>query len=164
MLELIPGVLILGLGFILLFARSVMRPGTDTHSMYMLRAATAGRPFPAVGSVVGLSMLFAASSAFASEKDLVLPDLSSAHFLGLPGNVLIMVGFLFCFIVLAFGLVIYNELKNLPVHRSMGEISELIYETCKTYLITQGKFILMLEVLIGTIMVIYFGVLERNPA
>jgi K(+)-stimulated pyrophosphate-energized sodium pump len=68
-----------------------------------------------------------------------------------------------CFLGLAFGLVIFNQLKSLPVHKSMQEISELIYETCKTYLITQGKFILMLEVLIGTIMVIYFGVLERNP-
>ena len=53
---------------------------------------------------------------------------------------------------LVFGLVIYTQLKNLPVHRSMLEISELIYETCKTYLITQGKFILILWVFIGVIM------------
>ena len=55
---------------------------------------------------------------------------------------------------LVFGLVIFTQLKNLPVHRSMLEISELIYETCKTYLITQGKFILLLEVFIGVIMVV----------
>ena len=48
-----------------------------------------------------------------------------------------------------FGLVIYTQLKNMAVHSSMREISELIYETCKTYLITQGKFILILEVFIG---------------
>lgn len=109
-------------------------------------------------------LLLSASSAFASEKDLVLPDLSSVHFLGLPGSQLLMAGLAVCVFGLAFGLVIFNQLKNLPAHKSMLEISELIYETCKTYLITQGKFILMLEVLIGSIMIIYFGVLEHNPA
>ena len=65
---------------------------------------------------------------------------------------------------LAFGMMIFLQLKNLPVHRSMREISELIYETCKTYLITQGKFILLLEVFIGVIMVFYFGVLQHFDA
>ena len=60
-----------------------------------------------------------------------------------------------------FGLVILNQLKNLPVHRSMREISELIYETCKTYLITQGKFLAILEIFIAVIIVLYFGVLDR---
>jgi K(+)-stimulated pyrophosphate-energized sodium pump len=63
-----------------------------------------------------------------------------------------------------FGLLTYSQLKNLPVHRSMLEISELIYETCKTYLITQGKFLLILEVFIGAIMVLYFGVLSHMEA
>ena len=66
-----------------------------------------------------------------------------------------------CLLGLVFGLVIFRQLKNLPVHKSMLEISELIYETCKTYLITQGKFILLLEVFIGIIMVVYFGVLRH---
>src|SRR3954466_12879496 len=66
-----------------------------------------------------------------------------------------------CVLGLMFGLVIFNQLKNLPVHRSMLEISELIYETCKTYLITQGKFILILELFIGVIMIFYFGVLQH---
>ena len=117
-----------------------------------------------LGGLVVFIVLFAVSSAFASEKDLILPNLASVRFMGIPGNQLLMVGLLVCFLGLAFGLVIFNQLKNLPVHRAMREISELIYETCKTYLITQGKFILMLEVLIGTIMVVYFGVLEKNPA
>src|SRR5207249_679193 len=73
------------------------------------------------------------------------------------GNIICALGF-------AFGLVIYAELKKLPVHRSMLEVSELIYETCKTYLITQGKFILLLEAFIGTIMVIYFGALRHFEA
>src|SRR6185436_3939345 len=63
-----------------------------------------------------------------------------------------------------FGLMTFTELKNLPVHPSMREVSELIYETCKTYLITQGKFILILEIFIGAIIVFYFGVLQQLEA
>ena len=95
------------------------------------------------------------------EASLVLPDLSSAMFFGMPGSHLLAWGFVVCLLGLAFGLVTYSQLKNLPVHRSMLEISDLIYETCKTYLITQGKFILLLEVFIGTIMVVYFGKLAE---
>ena len=72
-----------------------------------------------------------------------------------------MGGLVVCLGGLAFGLLIFTRLKNLPVHKSMRDISELIYETCKTYLITQGKFILLLELFIGAIMVIYFGVLQH---
>jgi K(+)-stimulated pyrophosphate-energized sodium pump len=72
-----------------------------------------------------------------------------------------MSGLLICGLGLLFGLVVFNQLKNLPVHPSMREVSELIYETCKTYLIQQGKFILILEVFIGTIMVLYFGPLQH---
>jgi K(+)-stimulated pyrophosphate-energized sodium pump len=95
------------------------------------------------------------------EANLVLPDLSQATFQGINGRTLLMSGLLVCVLGLAFGMVIYTQLKNLPVHRSMLEVSELIYETCKTYLITQGKFLLLLEVFIGVIMVFYFGVLQR---
>jgi len=76
------------------------------------------------------------------EAGLKLPDLSQVSFLGMDGHKLLTIGILFCVFGLIFGLVIYNRLKNLPVHRSMREVSELIYETCKTYLITQGKFLL----------------------
>jgi len=67
------------------------------------------------------------------------------------------------FLGLMFGLVIYIQLKNLPVHRAMREISELIYETCKTYLITQGRFIMILWVFIAAIVIAYFGVLKPVP-
>ncbi len=73
-------------------------------------------------------------------------------------------GILFCVFGLAFGLAIYTKLKNLPVHRAMREISELIYETCKTYLITQGKFLLLLEAFIAVVIVLYFGVLLHYEA
>jgi K(+)-stimulated pyrophosphate-energized sodium pump len=99
------------------------------------------------------------------EATLVLPDLGGVTFLGgLPGNKLLAGGIVVCLLGLTFGLVIYRQLKNMPVHRSMREISELIYETCKTYLITQGKFILLLEVFIGIIMIFYFGVLRHFDA
>jgi K(+)-stimulated pyrophosphate-energized sodium pump len=95
------------------------------------------------------------------EANLVLPDLGQVDFQGINGRTLLMGGLAVCVLGLAFGLVIYMQLKNLPVHRSMLEISELIYETCKTYLITQGKFILLLELFIGAIMVFYFGALQH---
>ena len=98
------------------------------------------------------------------EASLVLPDLSQIAFHGFNARTLLMAGLGVCLLGLCFGLIIFTQLKNLPVHRSMREISELIYETCKTYLITQGKFILLLEVFIGIIMVIYFGILQHFAA
>ncbi len=95
------------------------------------------------------------------EASLRLPDLSQVQFLGVDGHRLLTFGLLFCVFGLAFGMVIYTRLKNLPVHRAMREISELIYETCKTYLITQGKFLLLLEVFIAIIIILYFGVLLK---
>ncbi len=100
------------------------------------------------------------------EANLVLPDLKSVsftNFFGLNGHALLTIGLLFCAGGLLFGLAIYVQLKNLPVHRSMREISELIYETCKTYLITQGKFILLLWAFIAVIISLYFGVLAPVP-
>jgi K(+)-stimulated pyrophosphate-energized sodium pump len=91
------------------------------------------------------------------EANLVLPDLGSVDFQGINGRTLLMAGLAVCVLGLVFGLVIFNNLKNLPVHRSMLEISELIYETCKTYLTTQGRFILILWVFIGIICAVYFG-------
>ncbi|MFN8543069.1 MAG: sodium-translocating pyrophosphatase [Candidatus Binatia bacterium] len=101
--------------------------------------------------------LLAPSLAAASEAEIVLPDLHSVTFLGTDGHTLLLVlGLVVCAIGLAFGIVQFSSVRNLPVHRAMREISELIYETCKTYLITQIRFILILELFIGTIMVVYF--------
>jgi len=98
------------------------------------------------------------------EANLILPDLGQVTFQGINGRTLLMFGLGVCLLGLAFGMVIFVQLRNLPVHHSMREISELIYETCKTYLITQGKFILILELFIGVIMVFYFGVLQHFAA
>jgi K(+)-stimulated pyrophosphate-energized sodium pump len=98
------------------------------------------------------------------EANLRIPDLSSVSFFGIPGHKLLMVGLVFCALGMLFGLVIYSNLKRLPVHKSMREVSELIYETCKTYLIQQGKFLLLLEVFIGAVILLYFGVLQHFGA
>ncbi len=122
------------------------------------------------GASVALTLL-SATGAFAAapeeaagEANLKLPDLSQVQFLGVNGHKLLMIGILFCIFGLLFGLAIYSRLKNLPVHRAMAEISQLIWETCKTYLITQGKFLMLLWVFIAAIIVLYFGVLLKYEA
>ncbi|HXP80689.1 MAG TPA: sodium-translocating pyrophosphatase [Verrucomicrobiae bacterium] len=124
--------------------------------------------FAKAGAVGALLTLLSAASASAQENpageaSLKLPDLSQVTFLGMDGHKLLTIGILFCIFGLIFGLAIYSRLKNLPVHRAMREVSELIYETCKTYLITQGKFLLFLWVFIAVVIVLYFGVLSPVP-
>jgi len=111
-----------------------------------------------------LAVLVLPLAARADEAKLVLPDLASVQFLGMSGRSLLLAGLVVCALGLAFGIRIFAQLKGLPVHRAMLEVSELIYETCKTYLITQGKFILILEGFIGVIMVVYFGWLRHFEA
>ncbi len=121
-------------------------------------------------TVVALMGLLLPTIAFAQpehagggEANLVLPDLTTVSFFGMNGHNLLMIGLLFCVGGLLFGLAIYVQLKNLPVHRTMREMSELIYETCKTYLVTQGKFILLLWAFIAVIISLYFGYLAPVP-
>src|SRR5436309_2611667 len=122
--------------------------------------------FTKFGAAVTVALLAAASARAdeaGGEANLKLPDLSQVSFLGMDGHKLLLFGILFCLFGLAFGLVIYTRLKNLPVHKSMRDISELIYETCKTYLTTQGKFLLLLWVFIAIVIVLYFGWLRPIP-
>jgi K(+)-stimulated pyrophosphate-energized sodium pump len=107
-----------------------------------------------------------AAARAGGEQNLVLPDLDLAKFFhdSIGGHALLMYGLLVCALGLLFGLASYMRLKRLPVHRAMLEVSELIYETCKTYLITQGKFLLVLWVFIGAIITFYFGVLQHLAA
>src|SRR3989475_9031461 len=111
-------------------------------------------------------LLFLAQAAQAEhsggEVNLVVPDLSRVKFLnGISGPTLLMGGLLVALLGMVFGLVIYQRLRNMPVHSSMREISELIYETCKTYLLTQGRFLMILEIFIGAAIVFYFGFLHH---
>src|SRR5947207_218797 len=90
------------------------------------------------------------------EVNLQLPSLAQGSFFGLNGHQFLLGGLVVCVLGLLFGLVTYLGVRKLPVHRSMAEISELIYETCKAYLVQQGRFLLILEVFIGTVIVAYF--------
>jgi K(+)-stimulated pyrophosphate-energized sodium pump len=127
-----------------------------------------GSRFAKAGAATAMLTLLSAAGASAQdnpagEAALKLPDLSQVTFLGIDGHKLLTIGILFCIFGLIFGLTIYSRLKNLPVHRAMREVSELIYETCKTYLFTQGKFLLFLWVFIAVVIVLYFGVLSPVP-
>ncbi|MGA2727359.1 MAG: sodium-translocating pyrophosphatase [Terracidiphilus sp.] len=125
------------------------------------------RQYKTVATLLGLLLPTIAHAqpdhAGGGEANLVLPDLSTVSFFGMNGHALLMIGLLFCVGGLLFGLAIFVQLKNSPVHRSMLEISELIYETCKTYLITQGKFIMLLWIFIAVIISLYFGYLAPVP-
>src|SRR5574340_518369 len=118
-----------------------------------------------ISAAIGLLLLSAAGlPVYAAEEaggeaSLKLPDLSSVSFLGMSGHRLLLYGIVVCIFGLLFGMTIFTRLKNMPVHKSMRDISELIYETCKTYLVTQGKFLLILWAFIGAVIIIYFGVL-----
>jgi len=139
----------------------------------MATLASVGGRLAKVSASLATLLLLTASCALAQpaeeagggEASLKLPDLSSVRFLNdaIDGHRLLLIGIVFCFFGLGFGLAIYMRLKNLPVHRAMREVSELIYETCKTYLITQGKFLMLLWVFIAIIMAVYFGLLKPVP-
>jgi K(+)-stimulated pyrophosphate-energized sodium pump len=159
---------ILGISLLLLAFIS----GTVSRRSYQRLSSLALRARRSVLTLIGIASVvaFNATSVLAQtreaggEASLKLPDLSSVMFMGVNGRTLLMVGLIFCALGIFFGLAIYMNLKKLPVHRAMREISELIYETCKTYLITQGKFILILEAFIAVIIVLYFGVLLKFEA
>jgi K(+)-stimulated pyrophosphate-energized sodium pump len=166
------GVSVLSLIVAVFFARQVI--GSNKGTQRIAAAIKDGaamflkRQYKTVAALLGL---FVPTFVYAQpepaggggEANLVLPDLSTVNFLGMNGHALLMIGLLFCVGGLLFGLAIYVQLKNLPVHRSMRDISELIYETCKTYLVTQGKFILLLWAFIAVIIALYFGWLAPVP-
>ena len=114
---------------------------------------------------VGMTALFAlllAPPALAGEAELKIPALGGS-FMGMTGHNLLLIGLFICLLGIGFGLVQYAQIRDLPVHKSMREISELIYETCKTYLVTQIKFISLLWAFIAVIIVAYFKYLAHTP-
>src|SRR5579884_770394 len=108
--------------------------------------------------------LAAATEPVSGEANLQLPNLSSVRFAGVDGHHLLLYGILFCFFGFVFGLFMYSRLKGLPAHESMKEMSQLIWETCKTYLQQQGKFLLLLWAFIAAIIILYFGLLLHFSA
>src|SRR5208283_3843989 len=115
----------------------------------------------------GSLLVAAASPALAGEADIVLPDLSNVSFTifggALNGIHIMYFGLLVCILGLVFGLVQSNQTKNLPAHSSMLNVSDIIWETCKSYLAQQGKFLVILWVLIALCMTYYFGGLQSAP-
>ncbi|MEQ8253639.1 MAG: sodium-translocating pyrophosphatase [Smithellaceae bacterium] len=109
--------------------------------------------------------LLTTGAAFASEADIKLPDLSQVSFMGgsLSGMTILNVGLVICVIGLIFGILQYVQTKNLPAHKAMLDVSQTIWETCKTYLFQQGKFLMALWVLIAICMIYYFGALSGMP-
>jgi K(+)-stimulated pyrophosphate-energized sodium pump len=155
-----------------LFTRKVVASDTGipaTHGIgERMKSNLFSRRWARFAGAMATLLLLGQGAAFAAETgggeaNLTLPDLRSVNFFGMTGHALLTIGLLFCAGGLLFGLAIYVQLKNLPVHRTMREISELIYETCKTYLVTQGKFILLLWVFIAVIISLYFGYLAPVP-
>jgi K(+)-stimulated pyrophosphate-energized sodium pump len=98
------------------------------------------------------------------EVNIQLPDLNQGDFLGMTGHQILLSGLVVCVLGLLFGLWTYTAVKNLPVHKSMSDVSAIIYETCKAYLIQQGKFLMILELFIGSVMIAYFWLTELPPA
>src|SRR5437867_12451576 len=107
----------------------------------------------------------ATATNLASEADIKIPDLTKVKFDGLngiSGLALMYLGILICAVGAVFGLVQYKQTRALPVHDSMRNVSNIIWETCKTYLFTQGKFLAILWLLIAACMIYYFKVLQNN--
>ncbi|MBI4620863.1 MAG: sodium-translocating pyrophosphatase [Desulfobacterales bacterium] len=109
-------------------------------------------------SILSFVLLSFASPLFASEAELNIPVLTATQ------NNLLMVGFLICFLGMCFGFYEYVKVKGLPAHKSMLDVSEIIFQTCKTYLLQQGKLLLVLEIFIAVCIGYYFGVLQQMPA
>ena len=148
-----------------MYFKKQMPPGRRVCSAGSSRLATVVRFVLAalVVSMLAAPLMAQTGQQGAGEANLILPDLGSATFLGgIKGSTLLLGGMVVSALGMIFGLVIFTRLRKMAVHSSMREVSELIYETCKTYLLTQGKFLLLLEVFIGVIIVFYFGFLYEG--
>ncbi len=115
-------------------------------------------------SVLGFAPAALAEESTGGEANLILPDLSTVSFHGISGSLLLALGLIVCALGLVFGMVIFYQVRRLPAHRSMKEISELIWQTCKTYLLKQGQFLILLWVFIAIVIGVYFGVLSDFTA
>jgi K(+)-stimulated pyrophosphate-energized sodium pump len=136
------------------FARTVFRPVAGLLLMLCISTALAPVALPALAAQEAVQGTGAHRPG--GEVNLRLPDLNQGDFLGFTGHQILLSGLLVCVLGLLFGLLSYSHVKNLPVHRSMAEISDLIYETCKAYMIQQGKLLLVLFAFIGTVILVYF--------
>ena len=153
--------------FRLKFAGELQRTGAHKCVKSHLRLWRGGR----LAGVIAALMLLGQQAVMAEsagqvggEANLKLPDMTQVQFLGMNGHELLMYGPLFCILGMLFGFFMYVHLKGLPVHRSMKEVSQIIWETCKTYLINQGKFLLLLWSFIAVVILVYFAILLHFSA
>ncbi|MBI1799326.1 MAG: sodium-translocating pyrophosphatase [Candidatus Eisenbacteria bacterium] len=120
---------------------------------------------PALGlAIAAMAAVSLPLRAFASELDLQIPAIDTTYPLfgmSVPGHTLLLLGIGVCVLGMAFGLAMFNQVKGMPAHQSMTDVSNIIYETCKTYLLQQGRLLMVLEIFIGACIVYYFGVLEH---
>ena len=121
-------------------------------------AGTALRKLTVPALAAALLAAFGPGAAFASELDLQLPTLDPAQ------RQLLFIGLGVCILGMVFGLLMYNQVKAMPAHKSMLDVSNTIYETCKAYLLKQGQLLMVLEIFIGACIVYYFGVLQHLEA
>jgi K(+)-stimulated pyrophosphate-energized sodium pump len=142
--------------------RSLYSPALGPIPAPRPAARRSGRPSLTPDPAMSVLSLLQTGTTHKSEFDLVLPDLKAVQMLGTSGYTLLLGGIVVCVLGLVFGMVSYGQLRRLPVHAAMREISELIYETCKTYLFTQVKFIGILWVFIGAVIVAYFGLIHHK--
>jgi K(+)-stimulated pyrophosphate-energized sodium pump len=115
-------------------------------------------------SGLGAAALLLPGIALASELDLKIPAITTSYSLfgsTVSGHTLLLLGLVVCALGMAFGMTMFNQVKGLPAHQSMLDVSNIIYETCKTYLLQQGRLLMVLEVFIGACIVYYFGWLEH---
>ena len=140
----------------MMFARNLFRPATGSLLILLLAIALAPAALPALAAQEPVQATGAPEHRPGGEVNLQLPDLNQGDFLGFTGHDILLSGILVCVLGLLFGLWSYTRVKSLPVHRSMAEISELIYETCKAYMVQQGKLLLALFGFIGAVIVVYF--------
>ena len=140
----------------------------NRHSVGSRIRNLSSRRWTKYSGIAAMLLLLAPGMAMAepagSEASLKLPDMTQVTFFGLNGHHLLLFGPLFCIMGMVFGLFMYSHLKVLPAHRSMKEVSELIWETSKTYLINQGKFLLLLWSFIAVVILAYFALLLHFSA
>src|SRR4051812_8744308 len=135
-------------------ARTVFRPAARLLLLLLIGTAIAPVVLPALAAQEAAQGTGAHRPG--GEVNLRLPDLNQGDFLGFTGHQILLSGLVVCVLGLLFGRLSYSHVKNLPVHKSMAEISELIYETCKAYMVQQGKLLLVLFGFIGAVILVYF--------
>ncbi|HEV7366975.1 MAG TPA: sodium-translocating pyrophosphatase [Gemmatimonadales bacterium] len=140
----------------MIFTRTVFRPTARLLLILLFGAVLAPASLPGLVAQEVAQGTAAPTHRPGGEVNLRLPDLNQGDFLGFTGHQILLSGLVVCVLGLLFGLLSYSHVKNLPVHKSMAEISELIYETCKAYMVQQGKLLLVLFGFIGAVIVVYF--------